>query len=169
MVVIKQFVRFAIVATLWKRYKFGIVSVLGLLAFWFMVSFFHGEYISYAEATGERQYLALSFFIKWGLGLGALLLFVLLHLGWLGKSAKSAEQTAEQAQTPKSSFDKVKDKARESVSEFAATSNPEPQVPPAPKPGDENYDSSQDPFASLRDKPKLRSRGDVELDKQGKS
>ncbi|WP_299772937.1 hypothetical protein [uncultured Pseudoteredinibacter sp.] len=158
---IKQFVRLAIVATVWRRYKGSILSVLALLLFWFAVSFFHGEYISYAEATGERQHLAISFFIKWGLGIGALSLFVLFHLGWLSKASEP-----EQSPEPEpSQFEKVKAKAKEKVADL----NGEPEVPPAPKPGDEAYKTAEDPFASLRDKPKLRSRGDVELAKQKNS
>ncbi|MBB6522308.1 hypothetical protein [Pseudoteredinibacter isoporae] len=156
---IKQFVRLAIVATVWRRYKSSIISVAALLLFWFVVSFFHGEYISYAEATGERQFLAVSFFIKWGLGMAALSAFILFHLRAFRKSAdrkenpqaSKKEHLKGEKQKPKTQ--KVKDK---------------PEIPPAPKPGDEAYKASEDPFAALRDKPKLRSRADVELSKKGR-
>lgn len=150
---IKQFVRLAIVATVWRRYKSGIISVAALLLFWFVVSFFHGEYISYAEATGERQFLAISFFIKWGLGSLALSAFVLFHLKAFRKSPETKERSQAEAQKPKPKVQKAKK---------------EPEVPPAPKPGDEDYKAAEDPFAALRDKPKLRSRADVELSKKSR-
>lgn len=148
---IKQFVRLAIVATVWRRYKSGIISVAALLLFWFVVSFFHGEYISYADATGERQFLAISFFIKWGLGSLALSAFVLFHLKSFRKSPESKQPP--QAEAPKPNVQKAKK---------------EPEVRPAPKPGDEDYKAAEDPFAALRDKPKLRSRADVELSKKSR-
>ncbi|GAA6153351.1 hypothetical protein [Pseudoteredinibacter isoporae] len=150
---IKQFVRLAIVATVWRRYKSSIISVLALLLFWFVVSFFHGEYISYAEATGERQFLAVSFFIKWGLGTLALSAFTLFHLRAFRSVAKPKERPTVEVPPKKSKAQTAKD---------------EPDIPPAPKPGDESYNASEDPFAALRDKPKLRSRADVELSKKAR-
>lgn len=157
---IKQFIRLAIVTTIWKRYKTNILSVLALLFFWFGLSFFHSEYISFAEATGERQYLSLSFFVKWGLGVTALIAFVLFHLGLGTKKNPDQQSTSnmDHSQKPKKPNKTFKKPSENSVNKAS-------EPPPAPKPGDTDYQAEKDPFSALRDKPTLRSRADVELAK----
>lgn len=146
--VIKQAIRFAIIAGVWRRYKTAIVSTFLLLAFWFLLSFFHGEYLSYADSTRNMASVGLSFFIKWGLGLLGLLIFLAYHYTSIiaskaGSDASAREGKLSTAETP-----------------------PKPDLGPRPpKPGDSDYRKEQDPFSQLRDKSHLRSLGDFEIEK----
>ncbi|MCV6614267.1 MAG: hypothetical protein OIF35_04760 [Cellvibrionaceae bacterium] len=137
---INQLLRVAILAGIWRRYKGVIISTLLLFGFWFLLSFLHGEYIDFASNTGSDSHIGLSFFIKWGLGITALLVYGVYHYIGALHQIQAAED-ARAAQQPRQT-----------------------QKPKPPQPGDGDYRAEQDPFAQLRDKPRLRSRGDFELE-----
>ena len=52
-------------------------GLLALLAFWFLVSFLHGEYRGYVELSGDTDYLIMAALTKIGLYLAGFLMYVL--------------------------------------------------------------------------------------------
>jgi|GEM_PF-738088 len=142
---IKQALRLAIMAGVWKRYKATIVSILLLLTFLLMLSIVHGEFLDYSQSIGSKRSVGLSFIVKWLLGCSGLGVFFLYHFywrSWSDKKSAKPEKNRVQSETKK-------DKVAAALKANAAA-EAEPAAP--------------DPFQSLRDKPSLRSRGDIALE-----
>lgn len=147
---IKQAVRLAIIAGVWKRYKIGIVSSLLLLGYLILLSVSHGEFLSYSQSIDSKAYVGLSFVLKWLLGFTGIAVFLAYHLWWRGLSDKGKLSTERQTKHHKKPPSNNKEK----------------------RSGGENTESTAtapDPFATLREKPQLRSRGDFVLEKHNKN
>lgn len=147
---IKQAVRLAIIAGVWKRYKIGIVSSLLLLGYLILLSFSHGEFLSYSQSTDSKTYVGLSFVVKWVLGFSGIGVFLAYHLWWRGLGVEEKSKTDSQAN--------VKKKRPSNKSEKLAAGK-----------STEDKTEAPDPFATLREKPQLRSRGDFVLEKNNKT
>ena len=127
--IFKQAFRVAFVALVWKQYKATIVSTLLLVAFLFIVSNIHQDYLA---ATGPDNVNTLSFIYKWAAYVAGFVLYFGFHI--LRGRLKSSN--ADTKGNLKTSF---KDKISESK---------------------DLTDTSNDPFAEIRARKKLRSRAD---------
>lgn len=62
---IKNLIHLTLISVIWKKYRNMIVSTLLLFIYFWLVSMVHGDFVNYSELNSDKQYLALSFFIKW--------------------------------------------------------------------------------------------------------
>lgn len=142
---IKQALRLAIIAGLWKRYKATIVSIVLLLTYLLMLSIVHGEFLDYSQSIGSKQNVGLSFIVKWLLGCSGLGVFFLYHFYWRNWFDKRRYKP----EKPKTQSEAKKNKAAAELKANAAA---------------QALATEPDPFQSLRDKPSLRSRADIALE-----
>ena len=75
--IFKQAFRVAFIALIWKQYKASIVSTLLLIAFLFVVSNIHADYLA---AVGAENADRLSFVYKWLAYSFAILIYIAFHL-----------------------------------------------------------------------------------------
>lgn len=123
--IFKQAFRVAFVALIWKQYKAGIISTLLLLAYLFIVSNVHQDYLA---AVGSDEINRLTFIYKWAAYAAGIVTFILFHLlrGRLSPREPSTKEKIAEAK--------------------------------------ELTDTSEDPFASIRERKKLRSQADFLID-----
>lgn len=138
---------------LWRQYKFLIVSLVLLIVSVFVIGQVHDDYLAYAQSTiesgGEGPNVGLSFIIKWGLWILAFSLFIFSnHLA----NARKEKQKAEQGSN----------KTLRTLLSFKRNKTPEPAIQKPVKTSKPN--SSDDPFAHLRAKEKLRSYADLVIE-----
>ncbi|HEY7883815.1 MAG TPA: hypothetical protein VIC08_02595 [Cellvibrionaceae bacterium] len=124
----------ALATVLFKRYRRTIISTLLLFAAYFFISMIHGDYVSYATSADDKQFLWISFLLKWALLIGLSLLYYFYNARLLDNSPKPPEKSLP-AKTAK------RDQA----------------------PDGETNSKVADPFEAIRQKDKLQTRGDVFL------
>lgn len=127
----------ALVAMIWKRYRRTIISTLALFISYFLVSLFHGDYVEYAVSAGDKGFLWRSYLIKWVVLIGVTVIYYLFNTRILIKGKAD--------DLPPASIGKNR---RERIVEHAPQSEGE-----------------VDPFAQIRRKERLKSRGDIDLDR----
>ncbi len=127
----KQFFRLTVVAYIWKRYKTIIISTLVLFIFFWVVSQLHADYVSYGDLNHDKQYIGLSFVIKWIAFVAGLVVYFLVN-SWAFRSSKrnNAKNNASKKSTAKGQRNAL-------------------------------VVDQNDPFAEIRKKDKLRSRADM--------
>jgi hypothetical protein len=138
---LKNLVHLTLLTVIWKKYRSMILSTLVLFGYFFLVSLLHDDYLSYSELNQNQQHLGLSFIIKWSAFIVGILIYLSFNFGFLWKKR---EQT-------KSPDPLVKSGKKKSPSE---TGNETPAT------------ASNDPFAEIRNRDKLRSRADFLIEKQ---
>lgn len=55
----------ALAAVIWKRYRRIILSTLALFVGYFLISLLHGDYVDYVVTAGDRRFLWGSYVAKW--------------------------------------------------------------------------------------------------------
>ncbi|MBT1449900.1 hypothetical protein KJ365_03330 [Glaciecola sp. XM2] len=137
---------------LWRRYKFLLVSLLVLIVFIFLSGQLHQDYLSYAQSTDSVS-VGWSFAIKWLSWLVAVVVFFALN-NW--------HNNKKQAQVD------VKDNnsTLQRILSWKKAHPEEEQNKRERNPSDEQVDRSDDPFAHLREKDKLRTYADIIIDKK---
>lgn len=139
----KQIFKLTVVSVVWKKYKAGILSTLGLFIYYWLVEKLHADYLHYLSLQQSDAALGSSFLLKWLFLIGGLLLY--LGFNFL-------------RQRPlKTSIPHVESKASRKP-----RSKTQQQTPPS------TAEDAPDPFAHLRDKPTLRSKGDFIIEKHDK-
>lgn len=73
---INQLLRLSFITYVWKRYKKLIVSTVLLLLFFWVVGLLHQDYSQYAQLNDDKQYLGVSFLLKWLLYSAAVVAYV---------------------------------------------------------------------------------------------
>ncbi len=121
----------ALATVIFKRYRRPIVSTLVLFLAYFLIATVHGDYVDYAVTAEDRQYLWLSFVLKWALLLGVTAVYYFYNMAGLRPRAEKPPAPAKA-----------------------------PPLSAEPSP-----DSAVDPFAEIRRKPTLKSRGEQLLEK----
>lgn len=140
---------------LWRRYKFLLVSLIILIAFVFLSGQIHQDYLAYAQ-TNPNIGVGWSFALKWLAWIISVVLFFMLN-NW----HNNKKQLQADADDKNSTLQKIlkwklthpKDSAQQSAKQDESGNNKAD--------GDEN-----DPFAHLREKPKLRSYADIIIEKK---
>jgi len=94
----KQFFRLTVVAYIWKRYKTIIISTLVLFIFFWVVSQLHADYVSYGDLNHDKQYIGLSFVIKWIAFVAGLVVYFLVN-SWAFRSSKRNNAKNNQARS----------------------------------------------------------------------
>ena len=143
-----QILRWSLVITLWKRYQKQCLALLLLILAWLLVGILHQDFIEYRQMTQTQDdgIVAWSFVAKWLLNLGFLLMFVIYVKvsSKTGKSHSPLHKDMAQAQTQTQSQNKSA-KLNDEVAE------------------------QDDPFARIRQKPSLRSKGDIIIEESSKN
>lgn len=127
----------ALAAVIWKRYRRTIVSTLALFISYFLVSLFHGDYVDYAISAGDTHFLWRSYLIKWGVLIGVTVTYYLYN----ARSLRSGR------------LDDLPPPAAGRTRREQVVENPP------------NNSDEADPFAEIRRKKRLKSRGDVAVER----
>lgn len=78
----KSLFKLLVTSVVWTRYRSVILISLFLLIFIFMVTLIHTDYMHYVERAGQKDYIGVSFLVKWGLIIGSVIAYG-LYLKWL--------------------------------------------------------------------------------------
>lgn len=181
---INQLLKWSVILTIWKKYGSAIKVLPLLLLVVLLVYALHGDYVEYAEVSNEKQYLALSFLIKW------LAIFVVIGAYWMyikkvltskqslsltGRSLKDRLRTRktataedgggmDESSEPKASVEK----ALSAQDEKSEEKNENVDLESDKQPRDPDASDTRDPFHALRKKKHLRSEAELILDKKSK-
>lgn len=128
----------ALAAVIWKRYRRPIVSTLALFVSYFLISLFHGDYVDYAVSAGDTHFLWRSYLIKWGVLVGVTVTYYLYN-------ARAFRSRRTDDLPPPT----------------AAKTRREPRAESPSNNGNE-----ADPFAEIRRKKRLKSRGDIAVERR---
>ena len=121
----------------WKRLFFAAISFA-------MISYSHSEYMAYVEASGDAEYLVMSYQVKFTLNLLTLVLLIVSLRAKYSKKEKIQE-------VPKTNYKPVENKQKQAE----------------PKVHDDKVDSDfDDGFDFLREKTVLHGRSDKILGKK---
>lgn len=131
----------ALLAVIWKRYRRTIISTLILFASYFLIALFHGDYVDYAVNSGNTNFLWRSYLFKWVSLFGVTLVYYFYNTRVL---TKRGTEDLPPPTTGKNRQRQVKEDTSQVVDEA-------------------------DPFAEIRHKERLKSRGDTALDGQRRS
>lgn len=142
---IKNIFRLTVIGYVWKRYKTLIISTLTLFVYFWIVSLLHGDFVGYIELNDDKQYLAMSFIIKWLAFAAGLMAYLFINSRYGRKEHEKPESKNKLADSFSSG------KTKEKFSSHAAAKN---------APSDDSRQSSADPFDRIRQRDKLRSRAD---------
>lgn len=124
------------VTAIWKHYKHTIITSMVLLIAYFVISAVHDDYVLYAVNANDKKNLSLSYFIKWGALITITVAYFLYNNRLLSKKLLK--------RTKKPFF------GENDVKPFSQ--------------GNEKI-TKEDPFSSIREKPTLKSKGDIALGK----
>ncbi len=141
---IKNLVRFTVIAYVWRRYKTIIISTVTLFAYFWLVNLIHSDFIELSQLKNDSTYLGTSYAIKWL----ALLTGVSIYLSansWIGKQSKSNQNT-------------------DTLLNMKHSSQPNRN----PEENNRILDN-QDPFSEIRKKKKLRSNADFIIENNKES
>lgn len=132
----KQLFRLTVVTYVWKRYKAIIISTVILFVFFWLVNQLHQDYLSYGNLNENKEYIGLSFVIKW-LAFSVGCIVYLLFNSWRKWQKKPA-----------------KDLPQEKLSKADLTER-----------SADDQTSYHDPFDEIRKRNKLRSKADFIIEK----
>lgn len=127
----------ALAAVIWKRYRRAIVSTLALFIGYFLISLFHGDYVDYAVSAGDTHFLWRSYLLKWVALTGVTVAYYLYN-------AHGFRRRRTDDLPPPSTGKTRREQAVEN--------------PP-------NNSEAADPFAEIRRKKRLKSRGDIAVER----
>ena len=94
---LKNLLHITVLTLLWKKYRQLILSTLVLVAYLWLVSLLHDDYVNYSELDGDKQYLAWSFAIKWLAYLSGIVIY--LFISWRRNGKVDTENTSTTTQT----------------------------------------------------------------------
>lgn len=142
---------------LWRRYKFLIISLLILIAVIVLTGRIHQDYIEFAKAADQPDFLGWSFFIKWFVWVLCFFVFYLVN----NQHNKRKEKEQIQSESSTSVIAKFMDrKAKSAKVAKPEKSNKNEQF--------KDNAGGVDPFEHLRSKDKLRSYAEVIIDNHEK-
>jgi hypothetical protein len=146
---------------LWRRYKFLLVSLIGLIVFIFLSGQIHQDYLAYAQSN-ENVSVGWSFALKWLAWIFAVVVFFMLN-NWhnnkkqLQADSQDKNSTLQRILKWKRTHpqDDTKHGTKQSISASQRSNKKTSEGVDAP------YSDANDPFAHLRDKAKLRTYADI--------
>lgn len=135
----KPLLRLSILASIWLKFGKQIIFGLLIIIALTILQFISHDINEYLNTTEQTQYLGYVLIAKWCL----ILAIVASYLLYIKYSLRSKRAT------------KLKQASKQASTKPAALTN--------------SNTNEQDPFAHLRDKKKLRSKGDLLIEKQKQS
>jgi hypothetical protein len=129
----------ALAAVIWRRYRRTIVSTLALFVSYFLISLFHDDYVDYTVSAGDTHFLWRSYLIKWGVLIGVTVTYYLYN------AYAFRSRRADNLSPPAADKNRREQRVKENV-------------PP--------NDDEADPFAEIRHKKRLKSRGDIAVERR---
>ncbi len=132
---IKNLFRITVLGFIWKRYKIVIVSTIALFIYFWLVGMLHEDFVSYSDLNDDKQYVGLSFIIKWFAFVAGFIVYIALNSRHLNREVKPKNNSS------------VLSERLEGVSYGGKPSEHE------------------DPFDAIRKKGKLRSKADFIIEK----
>jgi hypothetical protein len=151
---------------LWRRYKFLLVSLVLTVVTMIIVGQIHQDYLSYNALLEDPKHVGLSFAIKWLVWIASVILFLGLN-HWYNQK-KQAEKELESGGTNTALKKLLGRLNRKSQTNTKDLSNRRENIATSQESvaSTGNDESSNDPFAALRTKQKLRSYADVIIEKK---
>lgn len=132
---LKNLLHLTVLTVIWKRYRKLILSTLLLFLWFWLLGHLHDDYIRYIELNEDKQFLALSFVIKW-------LAYIVAVIGYLLYNARFSLRVGSPREVSG---------MQDSLENFKAQDDRQLDV--------------DDPFAQIRQRDKLRSRADFVIEK----
>jgi hypothetical protein len=150
---------------LWRQYKFLIASLVLLIIVIFVVGQVHDDYIAFAQTSAQVAQVGWSFVVKWLAWLVAIILFLVSNHFVNARKEKIKAQKPSKSLKTILSFKVFKgaDNADNNDSSVLQQNGKSSKSLKKERPA-----SSEDPFAHLRDKEKLRSFADLVIEKHDK-
>ncbi|AWL10921.1 hypothetical protein HMF8227_00424 [Saliniradius amylolyticus] len=127
----KPVLRLTLITFVWRRYKRNILITLAAFIATVLVTIIHSDYLAYLNQTGQTANIGWSFVVKW-------LLYLLIIALWI--ATLSLHKTSRSTTFKRPSHSEIRDTASRRKEK-------------GPSQGD-------DPFAHIRNKKQLHSRGD---------
>ena len=154
---------------LWRKYKFFILSLIILIAFIFVVGQVHEDYLRYNELQDNPLNIGLSFAIKWLIWAFSIALFLVSNHYFNRYKREQKELASEQSNSALSKLLKWKSRlgsAATSTDKGEKVKNKSSKTSAFPGSADSELADSDDPFAAIRKKDKLRSYADVVIEQK---
>ncbi|MBT5031135.1 MAG: hypothetical protein HOM55_02440 [Proteobacteria bacterium] len=137
---IKNLFRITLINFIWKRYAAIIVTTLCLFIYFWLVGKLHADFVAYSELNNDKEYLGLSFVIKWAAFLVGVIVYLLINTRF--RNPKNFQDTSEAG-----FFGTLKTSQNNKTAELPARKN-------------DIGSTAIDPFENIRKKQKLRSMAD---------
>ena len=150
---------------LWRKYKFFILSLLVLIAFIFVVGQVHQDYLRYNELQDTPTNIGLSFAVKWLVWACSITIFLVSNHYFNQYKRQQKELASEQSNSALSKLLKWKSRITASGEEQKTTNEKVTRTSKLVV-DDEKLSHSDDPFADIRKKDKLRSYADVVIEQK---
>ena len=138
-----QLVKLIAASFIWKKYKTTLFTAACLFLYLWLVGFIHDDYLAYKEAEGNASHLGFSFLIKWLAWIAGITIFF-----FYDSLKKKRAQAIGGNNRSKNAF-KQNATDRENNIAVGAESKAE-----------------KDPFAAIREKKTLPSKGDIAISKK---
>ncbi|MFT7130710.1 MAG: hypothetical protein ACI89U_002837 [Gammaproteobacteria bacterium] len=145
---LSQLIKLIAASFIWKKYKRTLLTAACLFVYLWLVGFIHNDYLSYREAEGNASNLGFSFVIKWLAWIVGIAVFVFYD------SLKKRKENSIGEKGKRKEGDRQSLGLRKKYS-----SGPDTSVNKGPV-------AEKDPFAAIREKKKLRSKGDITISKK---
>ena len=75
----------AFIAIAWKKYSTTIISTVVVLVYFFVVSKLHEDFVNYSSLVLDKQYLGISFVVKWIAWLFGAILYLFIGFRYSNK------------------------------------------------------------------------------------
>lgn len=72
--------KISVISYIWKRYKRTLISLPLLLVYFWLISLIHQDFLTFVELNDTKQWIGLSFLVKWVFVLLGIVVFIIFHL-----------------------------------------------------------------------------------------
>lgn len=153
-------VRWTFLITIWKKYKGQLLTTLAYILGLLIISLVHSDYLDYVAVSKQGQeFVSKSFLLKWL----AYIIITAVYF-WLFKSFSKVEKEGHEDLSFLRKFSSKRKTKSGSVS-----GRSEDKVAKSVKSqGTKSANTSNDPFANIRKKEKLRSEADLIVEQADK-
>lgn len=153
-------VRWTFLLTIWRKYKGQVLTTVAYILGLLIISFIHSDYLDYVAVSKQGQeFVSKSFLLKW-------LAYIVITAAyfWLFKSFSKVEQEGHE---DLSFLRKFSSKRKTKASRFNSGNDKETGAK-ANQQEPKSADPTNDPFANIRKKEKLRSEADLIVEQADK-
>lgn len=140
-----QLIKFIAASFVWKKYKTTLLTAACLFIYVWLVGFIHDDYLAYREAEGSASNLGFSFVIKWLAWMAGITIFF-----FYDSLTKKRKRVIGGNDNDKNGYKQGLGLRRKNGSRNGASTTTE-------------QETAKDPFAAIREKKTLRSKGDLTI------